>query len=135
MSATGVLRVGIDLVQISRIADSVTQFGARFLDRVFTAEEQTYALAAPALTAERLASRFAAKEATIKALDLVEESRQWRDIEVCRSDSGATYLSLHGRARERARLIGADALALSLSHEGDYATAVVVTTALASPPR
>lgn len=131
----GMLRVGIDLVQISRIADSVAQFGDRFLARVFTADEQAYALAAPPLTAQRLAGRFAAKEAVMKALDLVEESRRWRDIEVCRTSGGAAYITLHGRAHEQARRLGADQLALSLSHEGDYATAVVVTTALESPTR
>jgi holo-[acyl-carrier protein] synthase len=121
------LRVGIDLVRLSRIAESLQQFGDRFLRRVFTDGEIAYARAVPALTVERLAARFAAKEAAIKALGLADVGIGWRDIEVERASSGACALRLHGAAGERARADGVGELALSLSHEGDYATAVVVT--------
>ena len=113
--------VGIDLVQISRIAQSLATFGERFLRRVFTDGEVAYACAAPARTAERLAARFAAKEAAKKALAL--DGVGWRDLEVTRADSGACTLVLHGTARAAA---GDRALALSMSHEGDHATAVVI---------
>src|SRR5205085_3129716 len=115
-------RVGIDLVQVSRIADSLDRFGARFTDRLFTAAELAYANAAPELTCERLAARFAAKEAAKKALGLTD-GIGWRDIEVARARSGACELVLHGPAAAGA---GPCTLALSLSHEGDYATAVVI---------
>lgn len=120
------LRVGIDLVQVSRVAESLERFGARFLRRVFTGAEIAYATAAPALTAERLAARFAAKEAAIKALRLATRGVDLRHIEVERASSGECELVLHGAAREAARALGASELAVSLSHEGDYATAVVV---------
>ena len=120
----GTLRVGVDLVQISRIAESVDTFGDRFLRRVFTQGEITYALDSPPHTNARLAARFAAKEATIKALNLVNCGAGWQQIEVCREDSGACFLTLRGIAAARAN--GAE-LALSMSHDGDYATAVVVT--------
>ena len=116
------LRVGIDLVQVSRIAESLATFGERFSQRIFTAAELGYATAAPALTAERLAARFAAKEAAKKALGLTD-GIDWRQIEVVRAPSGACDLVLHEHA---ARASGACTLALSLSHEGDYATAVVI---------
>jgi holo-[acyl-carrier protein] synthase len=115
------MRVGIDLVDLSRIAASIDAFGDRFLHRVFTDGELAYAQAAPALTVERLAARFAAKEAAKKALDL--EGVGWRDLEVARSPSGACHLILHGAARVAA---GAMSFALSMSHEGDHATAVVI---------
>jgi holo-[acyl-carrier protein] synthase len=115
------MRVGIDLVDVSRIAASIDAFGDRFLRRVFTDGELAYAQASPALTAERLAARFAAKEAAKKALDL--EGVAWRDLEVVRSPSGACHLCLHGAARVAA---GALSFALSMSHEGDHATAVVI---------
>lgn len=115
------MKVGIDLVDVRRIAASIAGFGDRFLRRVFTDGELAYAQAAPALTAERLAARFAAKEAAKKALDL--DGVGWRDLEVVRSPSGACQLVLHGAARARA---GAMSLALSMSHEGDHATAVVI---------
>lgn len=113
------MRVGIDLVQVSRIAESLAQFGDAFLGRVFTAGEAAYARRDP----HRLAARFAAKEATKKALTL--DGVGWRDLEVVRLASGACEMVLHGPAR--ARTAGCT-LALSMSHEGDYATAVVIVT-------
>jgi holo-[acyl-carrier protein] synthase len=115
------MKVGIDLVDVRRIAESLDAFGIRFLRRVFTDGELAYACAAPALTVERLAARFAAKEAAKKALDL--EGVGWRDLEVARSPSGACHLVLHGAARAAA---GTMSFALSMSHEGDHATAVVI---------
>lgn len=120
--------VGIDLVQLSRVADSLSRFGDRFLRRVFTPGEIAYATAAPALTVERLAARFAAKEAAFKAIGLHELGACWRQIEVAREDSGACRLILHGDAQTTAQQRGVVDLALSLSHEGDYATAVVLAT-------
>ena len=127
------LHVGIDLVQISRIAASLDVFGERFLRRIFLADEIAYATEAPAHTAERLAVRFAAKEATIKALDLAERGVGWRQIEVRRNARGACALMLHGEAAEIARAAGVDELALSLSHEGDLATAIVISHTPGSP--
>jgi len=118
----GGVRVGIDLVQISRIAASLEQFGDQFLRRLFTDGEIAYATAAPALTAERLAARFAAKEAAKKALRF-GDGIGWRQIEVRRDPSGACDLVLHGDA---ARAAGDCVAAVSLSHEADFATAVVV---------
>jgi len=116
------LSVGIDLVQISRIAASIEQFGERFLRRVFTDGEVAYAQSSPGAAAERLAARFAAKEAAKKALRL--DGVGWRDLEVTRAPSGACDLVLHGAARAA---LGARELALSMSHDGDCATAVVIS--------
>ncbi len=118
------LRVGIDLVQISRIAQSREQFGERFLRRVFTEHEIEYALSSPPHTDSRLAARFAAKEATIKALRVDGEGVNFKNIEVRRESSGACTLVLHEEVARLAEGIGE--FALSMSHEGDYATAVVV---------
>ena len=126
------LAVGIDLVQVSRIAESRAHFGARFLERIYTPTEIAYAAAAPDQTNERLAARFAAKEAALKALGLADQGVSWREIEVVRTSSGACELALHGRARELAP--GATNIALSLSHEGDLATAVVVANQPEGPP-
>ena len=113
------LSVGIDLVQVSRIADSVATFGERFLCRIFTAGELAYARDVP----ERLAARFAAKEAAKKALGL--DGISWRDVEVWRAANGACELVLHGAARVAA---GTRELALSMSHDGDHATAIVIAS-------
>jgi holo-[acyl-carrier protein] synthase len=126
------LRVGMDLVQISRIAASVQKFGDRFTRRIFTAHELEYALSTPVLTMERLASRFAAKEAALKALSLADKGVAWLDIEVVRQADGQCALQLHGKAAELAQAGGIAKTALSLTHDGDYAAAIV--TALADKP-
>lgn len=116
------LGVGIDLVRISSIRESIGSFGEQFLQRIYTADEIAYACSAPDSTAERLAARFAAKEATKKALRL--DGVGWRDIEVRRAPDGACDLLLHGDARGAA---AGRTLALSMSHDGDFATAIVIT--------
>lgn len=120
MSAMSRMRVGIDLVQVTRIAASLEAFGDAFLRRIFTPREVAYARDRP----ESLAARFAAKEAAKKALAL--DGVGWTEIEVVRQPNGACDLELHGAARAAAEAIGAHDLALSLSHEGDFATAIVV---------
>ena len=125
------VRTGIDLVQISRIGESLNTFGDRFLRRIFTDDEIEYALSSPPHTNARLAARFAAKEATIKALRVDGAGINFRDIEVRREPSGACTLVLHGEAATLAEGFGE--FALSMSHEGDYATAVVVALCHAPP--
>lgn len=126
------LRVGMDLVQISRIKDSIDQFGNRFIDRLFTEEEFDYANSGDGLLSERLAARFAAKEAAIKALRLSDAGVGWRDIEVRKLHSGECTLALHGRVAELVRNMEIEQIALSLSHDGDYAGAVVTVLHRAS---
>lgn len=123
------LRVGTDLVQISRIAQSIEQFGEKFIRRLFTDGEIAYATSSAALQAERFAARFSAKEATIKALSLSEVGLDWKHIEVLRAANGECSLQLHGTALAAAITAGISETSVSLSHEGDYATAVVVCIA------
>ncbi|HVU49799.1 MAG TPA: holo-ACP synthase [Polyangia bacterium] len=129
--------VGIDLVMVSRVEASLSQFGERFLRRVFTDGEIAYATSSPAVAAERLAARFAAKEAAIKAIGLgdghVQTGIGWRDIEVVREDSGRCRLILHGAARAAADEAGVAELSVSLTHEGDYSAAVVLAISSPSP--
>ncbi len=117
--------VGLDVVQISRIDDSLRDFGQAFEQRLFTPAELAYAHAGTGMAAQRLAARFAAKEAVIKALQFSEAGIDWRDIEVQRRASGDCTIALHGRARELATSKGVQQILVSLSHEGDYAGAVV----------
>lgn len=127
------LRTGIDVVQISRVRASIASFGDRFFQRLFAADEIAYARSEEALAAERLAARFAAKEAAIKAFGLAHAGIDWREIEVHRRADGDCSLRLHGRAALRARAPRAEDVALSLSHDGDYAVAIV-TALNVSPP-
>lgn len=123
------LRVGIDITQISAIGASIATFGERFMRRLFSESEVAYATQVPSLTAQRLAARFAAKEAAIKAFGLSEAGVGWRDIEVKRAADGACSLTLHARAAEWAERSGCTQISVSLSHDGDYATAVVAALA------
>ena len=121
------LLVGIDIVPIANIADSLKEFGDRFLFRIFTDQEIAYcrSRAAPAAL-ESFAARFAAKEAVIKALDAADCGLDWRTIEVVRGSNGACTLRLNGAADDRARAAGCARLELSMSHAGEYAVALVV---------
>lgn len=125
ISSSCQLKVGMDLVQISRIQSSVEKFGERFMQRIFTEHEIAYATCAPLLRSERLAARFAAKEATLKALGLADKGVGWRDMEVFRHADGSCELRLHGLAARYAEMRGVMQTALTLSHDGDYAAAIV----------
>jgi holo-[acyl-carrier protein] synthase len=123
------IRVGIDLVCVEDVRRSLEEFGEAYLRRLFTPDEIAYARAPGAsgdVAAERLAARFAAKEAVRKALRLDETGVGYDSIEVVRAPSGACSLALHREAREAARRGRLAELALSMSHEGQYATAVVI---------
>lgn len=117
------LRIGLDMVRVEDVQASIDAFGERFAERLFSAAERAHAAAAPALMARRLAARFAAKEAAIKAFGLSEAGVSWRELEVRCDDRGACRLHLHGRA---AALAGVQDAALSLSEERGHAIAVVL---------
>jgi holo-[acyl-carrier protein] synthase len=117
--------MGIDLVSVSRVGESISMFGDKFLQRVFTPDEIAYARSAADGGLERLAARFAAKEAAIKALGLAGLGAGWRDIEVRRAATGAVTLEFHGRVATHVRVRRLAEVSLSLSHDGDWATAVV----------
>lgn len=120
--------LGFDLAQVSAIDDSLRLFGERFAQRLFTRHELDYAGSGHGMRAQRLAARFAAKEAVIKALGLSEAGVNWRDIEVVKLSGGDCSISLHGRVAQLAAAMGARQFSLSLSHEGDYAGAVVTAS-------
>ncbi len=117
---------GIDLIEIHRIQDSVHRYGARFLNRIYTAAEQAYCLS-KRNSAESLAARFAAKEAGAKALGTgMSRGVTWLEIEVVREPGGRPSLKFHGRAAGMARILNARHAALSLTHTKDLAMASVV---------
>lgn len=119
------MRLGFDLARVSGIAESIRLFGRRFTDRLYTGGELDYAFSGTGQSAERLAARFAAKEAVIKALGLADAGVGWRDIEVVKQAGGDCAVALHGEARRIAQAMGVRHILLSLSHDGDCAGAVV----------
>ena len=116
------LITGVDIIEIDRIQRIAISYGTRFLERIYTKEERQYCRGRH----PQLASRFAAKEAVMKALGTGIRGAGWKDIEVRRQRGQAPYIELHGRARLRADQIGLDHLALSLSHSRDFAVASVI---------
>ena len=122
-----VLGLGTDLIEISRIEESIRQYGQRFLDRVYTPEEIAYCQRKKKHAAESFAARFAAKEAGAKALGTgISRGVSWKEIEVRREPGGRPTLHLSGRAQDRASELGIRRLSLSLTHSRDVALAVVV---------
>lgn len=119
------LRNGFDLVEIRQITESIVRFGSRFTDRLFTADEIGYAHVSDGQRDERLACRFAAKEATIKALQLGDKGIGWREIEVRKLADGDCAIALHGRVAAIAEAKGLEQIVLSMSHDGGYAGAFV----------
>ena len=115
-------RVGIDLVAVADVTDSVREHGDRYLGRVYTERE----LEDCSGDHERLAARFAAKEAAIKALRPGDEAVPWREIEVVRDPSGAVELALSGRAAALAAEALVLGFAVSVTHAGGFASAVVI---------
>lgn len=120
------LRVGVDVVDIDDVDDAIARFGPRYLHRLFTRQEVGSCPSGGRGQAAGLAARFAAKEATVKVLRPAGQHPGWRSVEVLRHPSGSCSLALHGRAAELAGLDGLTSLAVSLSHEGSVALAVVV---------
>ena len=120
------LRVGIDLVSVDAVEASIRAHADRYLQRIYTPRELAECGSEEGLDTQRLAARFAAKEATIKVLRPGDEPVPWRDIEVQRDPGGWTELQLGGRAARLAERAGVAGLAVSLTHEDGYASAVVV---------
>lgn len=122
-----VLGIGTDLIEIERVQASIDRFGERFLERLFTPEEIAYSQKKKKHSAESFAARFAAKEATAKALGTgISRGISWREIEVRRQPGERPTLHLTGRAALRAKEMGVKNIHLSLTHSQDLAMAVAV---------
>lgn len=121
-----IVGTGVDLAEISRIEESVSRFGDRFLGRIYTERERAYCMRKRNF-AESLAARFAAKEAGAKALGTgIARGVTWQEIEVAHLPGGRPTILFHGRAAERARRMGVTDVHLSISHGRDLAIAQVV---------
>ncbi|MGD0862673.1 MAG: holo-ACP synthase [Candidatus Limnocylindrales bacterium] len=111
--------LGIDIIRVSRISAALERFGDRFAARVLTPAEAAYVRNRP----ETLAGRWAAKEAVSKVLGLGVRGIGWRDIEIERLPTGQPAVRLHGRAARRADQLGMSRVAISISHESEFAVA------------
>ena len=116
------LATGVDLIEIDRVERAIERHGKSFLERIYTPTE----MAQFGKSLESLAVRFAAKEAVSKALGTGIGEVNWREIEILRDEMDAPVLQLHGKARQRADLLGLYTWSVSLSHTATQAIAMVV---------
>jgi holo-[acyl-carrier-protein] synthase len=116
----GTTELGIDIIRVDRIKGTLAKFGRRFARRVLTESEDRYVRDRP----ENFAGRWAAKEAVSKVLGLGVRGVGWTEIEIQRLPTGAPAVRLHGRAARRAEQLGMDRIAVSISHEDEYAVAI-----------
>ena len=112
----------MDIMEIARIEGAIARWGERFLRRVYTDAELECYRSRPA----SLASRFAAKEAVIKALGGLSEGFSWREIETLSDDRGKPLVNLYGTMRDKALGMGLVGFSVSLSDSEEYSVAFVV---------
>ena len=117
---------GIDLVDCPRIEAMVERHGKRFIERVFTASEQAYA-EANKNGIEKLAGRFAAKEAVLKLMGTGWRGKiAWTDVEVINNISGQPEVTLSGEVEKIAGKLGIKHISVSITHTANFAIASAV---------
>lgn len=123
-----VIGLGVDLVVCERIARIWRDHGERFLTRVYTPAERAYCLNCKS-PAARLAGRFAAKEAILKALGTGWRGGiGWTDMEVLPDGLGRPEVRLTGGCAAEAARLGIARVVVSISHAGEYAVATAIAT-------
>lgn len=124
-----IVGLGVDMEEISRIDEAIKRHGQAFLQRIFTPAEIAYC-ERHRDRAERYTGRFAAKEATMKALGTGwAKGVRWQDIEVTRMPGARPMIVLRGAAREHAERMGARHISLTITHTGNLALAEVILEA------
>ncbi|MFA5422278.1 MAG: holo-ACP synthase [Phycisphaerae bacterium] len=114
---------GIDLVDFPRIEQMVERHGQRFMDRVYTEAEQNYANANKNKM-EKLAGRFAAKEAILKLLGTGWRGKiAWTDIEIINNEMGQPLVNISGQVKEIADKMGISEISVSITHTANFAIA------------
>lgn len=122
--------IGIDIVEVTRIQDASRRWGTRFEERIYTHQELTYCGDTPSRY-WRLAARFAAKEATLKALGTgLTTGMRWQDVEIQSDAAGKPQIVLHGEVRRYAHAQNISSAFVSMSHTHTYAVAQVTLCAV-----
>lgn len=119
---------GVDMIEIERLREAMTNHGERFTNRIFTERELNENIH----KAESLAGRFAAKEAVAKAFGSGIGDVAWKEIEILRAESGQPLLVLHGAAESKAEAMQIVNWSISISHTKEHAIAFVVGISNAS---
>ena len=121
-----IVSIGIDIIEVARIREVLLRT-PRFLERVYTDRERAYCESRGVVAAQHYAVRFAAKEATLKALQTGWRGGiSWQDVEISSRESGAPYLIFTGQLLEVFNKFGATQTHLSMSHTSQHAIAQVI---------
>jgi holo-[acyl-carrier protein] synthase len=127
------LSVGMDVVDVRDVEESVARFGDRYLERVFTSRE--LAACGGGRDTRRLATCFAAKEATLKTISVDDEPFDWRSIDVRLTPSGEASVELSGRSAESAEGAGIVSISVSVGSTRSHAAAVALTEGIGGQKR
>ena len=129
-----VIGVGVDLVDLERVARLLSHKGEHAMQKFFTDEERAYLATRPDPTGHA-GARIAAKEAVYKALQSLPGARGvgWREIEVTRDDDGRPAIRLHGLAARLAEENGRLVVQVSLTHSATSAGAIAMVGVVSSP--
>ena len=121
-----ILGIGIDIIEVARIAASLEKFGHRFGKRILSPDEIAYCLS-HRRPAPFVAARFAAKEAISKAFGTgIGVQLGWQDMEIAHKDSGEPYVILHGKGKKLFDARRAKNIFVSISHTREYAAVMAV---------
>ena len=121
-----IISIGVDIVEVYRIRETIERT-PRFVERVYTRDEQRYCESKGAAAAASYAGRFAAKEAFLKALKTGWRGKiSWHDVEVISDADGVPTFMIKGEAKRLLATLGASRVHLSISHTTEHAVAQVV---------
>jgi holo-[acyl-carrier protein] synthase len=124
-----ILAHGIDLVDFPRIEEMIQRHGERFINRIFTADEQAYA-EKKRNRVEKYAGRFAAKEAVLKLVGTGWRGKiAWTDIEIINNGNGQPQVTLDGEVKKIADKLGIKQISISITHTANFAIASAVALA------
>lgn len=128
IEAGSIIGIGYDMVEVSRIESALSRWGRKFEARIFTQRELDYCKSKKNCM-QRLACRFAAKEALFKALGTGWQfGMGWSDIEIVNNELGKPYVILNGKAEKIAHQLGVCNIFVSMTNTRDYGAAQVVLT-------
>ncbi len=117
---------GVDLIEISRIKNSIQKYSGKFEERVFTSKEIDYCRS-KADPFKHFAARFAAKEAVLKSLGTgMAQGIAWKDMEILNRESGQPVLNLTGRGRHIFDALNLKDIHISITHDKSYALAQAI---------
>ena len=123
------IKVGTDIIEVSRIQESIESMGENFINKIFTKEEIDYCKNTKKLMYQHYAARFAAKEATFKAVSTLLEDKysiSWKNAQVINNENGKPQLEFIALSKEVEKMLKKIiSIDISLSHLKDYAIATV----------